>query len=580
MTSTLLAGVRRYSASATAALLVSLLCSTGASATSTPLIPQALLPEGIVEGTSIGNGPTRVHAFTGVPYAAPPIGDFRWRAPQPVARWTGVRRATEFAPRCMQSTGWAKNSRSLQMSEDCLYLNVWTPAAHDAQGAKLPVLVYFHDGDLEGGDGSDARIDGASLAANGIVVVTVNYRLDVFGFLAHPEAIAESGYGATGNYGFLDQLAALKWVRDNIAKFGGDSQQVTIGGQGAGAVSVSAHMASPLSRGLFARAIGQSAGMFAPINAWPKEHAQRVSMQFATRLGAPSLQALRAKPAQTLLDVTDADDETLLFGFWPIVDGYFLTDSPEAVFTAGAQARVPLLIGSNSQEGHFSGILEGRAPSAENWRQALENLFPFDRPGQVMALYPAHDEQAVMRAGTALASDMMFGLSTRIWADLHRTTGTAPVYYYFFTQPRPPLSSVASKEQKTDDEARPRPVMGAEHGAEVEYMFDNLAKQPQYAWTAQDREAARVFSSYVTRFIKTGDPNSQGLADIHPSGARPDFKRDGLPVWPAAREERSGLLRQSIGSETRTIVDTDSARYRLLHELYKAALPNVAGMKP
>lgn len=578
MTSTLFADIRRRSASATTALLVSFLCAGGASAASTPLVPQVLLPEGIVEGASLGSGQARVHAFTGVPYAAPPIGDFRWRAPQSVARWTGVRRATEFAPRCMQSAGFAKTSRSTRMSEDCLYLNVWAPA-QDARTAKLPVLVYFHDGDLEGGDGSDARLDGASLAAKGIVVVTVNYRLDVFGFFAHPEAIAESGYGATGNYGFLDQLAALKWVRDNIAKFGGDSAQVTIGGQGAGAVSVSAHMASPLSRGLFARAIGQSAGLFTPINLWSQKHAKKVSTEFAARLGAPSLQALRSKPADKLLDVIDVAED-VPFGFWPIIDGYFLTDSPEAVFTTGGQARVPLLIGSNSQEAHFTRLLEWRTPSAENWRQLIEELFPFDQPASLMTLYPAHDEQSVMRAGTALATDMMFGLSTRIWADLHRKTGAAPVYYYLFTQARPPLSGSATPEQREEYDARPQPVMGAEHGAEVEYMFDNLAKQPQYAWTAQDREASRVFSDYVVRFVKTGNPNAQDLAEIRSPGERPDFQRDGLPAWPAAREEPGGLLRQSIGGETRTIVDTDSVRYALLHQIYKTTFPDTAGMKP
>ena len=566
MKSTFVAGAGRYRALAAAALLVPLLCPAGAHALPAAPVPQAQLSDGIVEGVSIDAGQTRVHAFTGVPYAAPPVGESRWRAPQPLARWTGVRRATEFAPRCMQSPGFAKTSRSSQMSEDCLYLNVWAPA-RDAQAAKLPVLVYFHGGGLEGADGSDARLNGANLAAKGIVVVTVNYRLDVFGFLAHPDAIAQSGDGAAGNYGLLDQLAALKWVRDNIALFGGDREQVTIAGQGAGAVSVSAHMASPLSRGLFARAIGQSAGSFTPINLWTKEHGQSVSKQFAARVGAPTLQALRSKPAQALLDVTDAEDNTP-FGFWPIVDGYFLTDRPEAVFAAGAQARVPLLLGSNSQEGHFSGLLKWRAPTPENWRLSLQELFPFDRPAQIMALYPGEDEQSVMRSGTALASDMMFGVSTRIWADLHRKTGTTPVYYYFFTQPRPPLSPAASTEQKKDDDARPRPVMGAEHGAEIEYMFDNLDKQPQYAWTEKDREVARVFSGYVSRFVKTGDPNGQ------------DVERGSLPVWPAAREDRGGVLRQSIGSETRAIVDTDAARYNLLHELYKTIFPDVAGMKP
>jgi para-nitrobenzyl esterase len=568
------ASTRRYPALTAAALLAALLSPAAASAAPALSAPRAQLSDGVIEGVSIDTGQTRVHAFTGVPYAAPPVGPFRWRAPQPVARWAGVRRATEFGPRCMQSDGFAKTSRSTRMSEDCLYLNIWAPP--DPQRAKLPVLVYFHTGDFEGGDGSDARIDGANLAAKGMIVVTVNYRLDVFGFFAHPDAAQESGYGAAGNYGLLDQLTALRWVRENIAQFGGDREQVTIGGQGAGAVSVSAHMASPLSRGLFARAIGQSAGAFTPINFWTKEYAEDVSKAFANRLGASTLEALRSRPAEALLDVKDPADETP-FGFWPTVDGYFLTERPGAVFAAGGQARVPLLVGSNSQEAHFSRVLEGRAPTPENWRLTLEEIFPHSYPAQIMALYPGGDEQEVMRSGTALASDMMFGISTRLWADLHRETGAAPVYYYFFTQPRPPLARPVPGEKA---DPRPEPVMGAEHGAEVEYMFDNFRQQPQYAWTDEDRKIARVFSDYVARFVKTGDPNSEGLEKIGSPKDRPSFQRDGLPLWPPAREERGGLVRQSIGSDTRSILDTDSERYRLLHVLYKTAFPNVAGMKP
>ncbi|MEA3118371.1 MAG: para-nitrobenzyl esterase [Paraburkholderia sp.] len=358
---------------ATAAVSFSCLLPGTAGALPAPLAPKVQLSDGVIEGARLRNGQADLRVFRGIPYAAPPVGELRWREPQPVARWAGVRQAWKFGPRCMQLHVFRPVFRSDEMSEDCLYLNVWTPAR--SPDAKLPVLVYLHGGGFVSGDGSEDRYDGASLAARGIITVTVNYRLGAFGFLAPPEAAGESPHGTAGNYGLLDQVAALRWVRDNIAQFGGDPAQVTIAGNSAGAISISAHMASPLSRGLFARAIGKSGGAFATLSPWQREQAERAAANFASRVEATSLQQLRALPAMTLLAASADTMRPAPSLFWPHVDGYFLTDLPESVFNTGGQAQVPLLIGTNSQEDHFSTLLGGAAPTPENWHQTIKTTF-------------------------------------------------------------------------------------------------------------------------------------------------------------------------------------------------------------
>src|SRR5690242_1244695 len=312
----------------------------------------------VKNGTLQGTYESGIEVFRGVPYAAPPVGKFRWREPQPVKNWTGVRKADKFGPRAMQLPVFGDmNFRSNGMSEDCLYLNVWTPAK--AATARLPVLVYFFGGGFVAGDGSEPRYDGANLASRGIVTVTVNYRLGVFGFFATPALAAESPQHAAGNYGLLDQVAALRWVRDNIAAFGGDPAQVTIAGESAGSIAVSALMTSPLSRGLFARAIGESGALIAPIAPVPLATMERRGEAFAQRLGADSLTALRALPADRLLQATreqhgDADAN---------LDGWFLREPPAATMARGGQAPVPLLLGSNSQEDHYTAILKDQPPT-------------------------------------------------------------------------------------------------------------------------------------------------------------------------------------------------------------------------
>lgn len=500
-------------------------------------VPTISLATGTVAGNSATVSGVALNEFHGIPYAAPPVGALRWKPPQPVVPWTGVRKAQRFGPRCMQRPIYSDMVfRSDGVSEDCLYLNVWTPAHATAQ--KLPVLVYFYGGGYLAGDASEPRYDGASLAARGIVTVTVNYRLSVFGFLALPALAAESPQHAAGNYGLLDQSAALHWVQQNVARFGGDPAKITIGGESAGSMSVSALMASPLSKGVIAGAIGESGALIAPLAPLSLQVAQQRGEKFMAQVGVDSLAALRAIPADALLQAT-ADKSTPRFA--PDIDGYFLTEPPAATFARGAQAAVPLLLGSNSQEGSYVGLLDGQAPTPANYRAALERLFGSQAP-RALALYPGDDEEAVRRSGTALAGDMFIAHSTWRWMDLHRHGGNAPVYFYYYDQPRP------AKRQPVAGETADT---GAVHSAEIEYALGNLEGNPVYAWTADDRETSRMLQGYFAHFIKQGNPNGEGL-----------------PKWPAVAESAGGLLRQTIDAHPRTVVDNGAARQAFLQAFY------------
>ncbi|MGN6667298.1 MAG: carboxylesterase/lipase family protein [Trinickia sp.] len=548
------------------ATAASLLCAAPAQAVRIPLPPplppQAQLADGIVQGVKMRGQHKDVRVFRGIPYAAPPVGEFRFREPQPVARWAGVRKAQQFGPRCMQPVAGGKlDFRSKQMSEDCLYLNVWTKA--HGTDAKQPVLVYFHGGDFVVGDGSLPRYDGANLAARGIVMVTVNYRLGAFGFLAPSEAARESSHGTAGNYGLLDQVAALRWVRENIAKFGGDPSKVTIAGDSAGSVAVSAHMASPLSRGLFARAIGESGAAFAPNAMWRREQAEHVATKFAARVGAASLQQLRSLPAAALLTAATASkNASELTTFWPSIDGHFLSDSPDRVFTNGAQAQVPLLLGSNSQEQPYTAVLGDIAPTPEHWRQTIERKFPAHAQ-EVLAHYPGNSDDEVKHAGTALASDLFVGHSTWQWMNRHRETGHSPIFYYRYTQPLPPEVNASSESAP----AR-APVLGAAHDAQIAYALDNLNNVRRYAWTAADYDVSRIFSSYVEQFVKTGNPSgAQASADSASTEEAAGQNGKWLPRWPAVRADNRGIQMQTIGENTNSVWDRSGPRQGLIERL-------------
>jgi para-nitrobenzyl esterase len=469
--------------------------------------------------------------FRGIPYAAPPVGALRWKPPQPVAAWQGARAADRFGPRCMQRGLFGDMVfRSSGMSEDCLYLNVWTPALRE--GGKLPVLVYFYGGGFVGGDGSEPRYDGASLARRGIVTVTVNYRLDVFGFLALPALAAESPQHAAGNYGLLDQVAALRWVHDNIAAFGGDPEQVTIGGESAGSMSVSALMASPLSKGLMQRAIGESGAVLGNLKPPPLDLSERQGEAFMQHVGAHSLADLRAMKADALLRAC-GDKGVAEFG--PTLDGWFLPRSPEAIYAAGAQAHIPLLVGSNSQEGYYPYLLGKLAPTPANYRAAVQRQFG-GHAEEALKLYPGRDDAEVKASGTALSGDQFIAFATWRWMDWQHRTGGAPVYYYHFGQPRP---------AKRDGSAGPD--AGAVHSGEIEYALGNLDGNAVYAWTDTDHRVSATMEAYWANFIKTGDPNGAGL-----------------PHWPAVAAKDGGLLRQAIGADTHSFVDHNAARYGFL----------------
>lgn len=511
----------------------------------------------IANGTLEGRADksTGVRSFKGIPFAAPPVGELRWKPPQPVKNWPGVRKAEQFGPRCMQRPIFGDmNFRSNGMSEDCLYLNVWTPARSSRE--KLPVLVYFYGGGFVAGDGSEPRYDGASMARKGIVAVTVNYRLGVFGFFAHPELTKESPHHASGNYGLLDQHAALQWVRDNIAAFGGDPRRVTIAGESAGSISVSSQMASPLSQGLIAGAIGESGSILGALSAVPLADGEQAGVKFAAGLkagSAPTLAELRAMSAEQLLEATAKPG---LPWFTPTVDGYFFPKSPFEIYAAGEQAHVPLLAGVNSEEMGYFAVLGREQPTVENYRKALVRLYG-DKADVVFKLYPASNETEVLDAAQDLASDRFISYSTWKWVDLATKTGGRPTYYYLYAHPRPPMrpemgqaqSGLAGGVIRGQQAATQRPPSrGAVHSAEIEYALGNLDTNKVYAWTPDDYQVSHVLQEYFANFIKTGDPNGKGL-----------------PTWPKFSEGQ----RLVIDVKTRTeAVDKLRARYQLLDQFY------------
>jgi para-nitrobenzyl esterase len=443
------------------------------------------------------------------------------------------------------------NFRSNGVSEDCLYLNVWTGAKTAKE--KRPVLVYFYGGGLVAGDGSEPRYDGESMAQKGIVAVTVNYRLGAFGFLAHPELTKESPNHASGNYGLLDQAAAIRWVRDNITAFGGDPQHITIAGESAGSFSVSAQMASPLGKDLIAGAIGESGSL---LSLWPEvtlDKAEQAGVEFATSLGATSLAALRALPAQQVLEASGKGNS---YRFQPITDGYFFPSSPLKIFLAGQQAKVPLLVGWNSQESGPQGILGQATPTVENYRTAVQKSFG-DRAAEVLRLYPATTDAEVEQAATDLASDRFLGYSTWKWADTHANTSGQPVYRYYYARPRPAMTpamgnataNLAGGVTKGDPNAKPAPpAKGAVHSAEIEYALGNLATNKVFAWTPDDYQVSKTMQAYFVNFIKTGNPNGPGL-----------------PTWPALKPGAGGqLLRLDV--KTQVVPDQTRARYLFLEQ--------------
>jgi para-nitrobenzyl esterase len=511
--------------------------------------------EGVLEG-AVDSG-SRVRLFKGIPFAQPPVGDLRWKPPVAPKPWEGVRQAAQFGPRSMQRPIFGDMGfRSNGMTEDCLYLNVWTPASSEKE--RLPVLVYFYGGGFVAGDGSEGRYDGESMARRGIVAVTVNYRLNVFGFLAHPDLAKESPQQASGNYGLLDQTAALKWVHENIAAFGGDPAQVTIAGESAGSISVSAHMVSPNSSGLFARAIGESGSLLGALTPVPLTTAQEMGLKFATNNGLNSLAELRAISAEKLLEMTGKPG-TPWFGL--TVDGLFFTEDPVKVFAAGNQTKVPLLVGWNSEEMNYRMVLGPADPTLENFRNALKRLYPKTWEQALKVYSPAGDGE-VEQVATDLASDRFISFSTWKWADLQNNNSPHPVYRYYYAHPRPKMKPemgnatpglAGGVNRNGGNSPPPPPARGAVHSAEIEYAMGNLRLNNVYAWTADDFKLSELMQSYFANFIKTGNPNAKGLPEW------PAMSKTGTPSFmrldvnaqaePERNAERYAFLQQNAAKE-------------------------------
>lgn len=492
---------------------------------------------GAVRGTREGN----VTAFEGVPFAAPPVADLRWRAPKRVAQWTGIRKATSFAPACMQKGLSMPGETPPKVSEDCLYLNIWTTNVGTKESR--PVLVWIYGGGFTNGSASMPLYWGDHLAKRGIVVVTIAYRVGLFGFLAHPELTRESEHHASGNYGLLDQIAALSWIQRNIRAFGGDPKRVTIAGQSAGAMSVSILMASPLAHGLFARSIAESGGFLEPVQILPGytlASAETQGEQFAHSFGAADISALRKLPAAKLLD-----NDHLAINH-PIVDSYVLPVSPHDVFAAGKQEDVPILLGSNEDEANAFDIPRDIAPSDFTASVARHLGFPTPFLQILAGEYPHDTEQLARRSAVDLETDLRFRWDMWKWANFQAHLNDHVYYYWFRHDPPFPENS-------------PYYEWGPSHFAELWYVFDHLNQEP-WAWTNQDRKVADTMSAYWTNFVKSANPNGQGLAD-----------------WPPYRGDNRNVL--YIEEPITTGMVADAPRLASITAMYSEVVASEASQK-
>jgi para-nitrobenzyl esterase len=509
---------------------------TAASYGSNPL--KVKTDKGKVEGAFTAD--QQVRAFKGIPYAAPPVGDLRWQPPQPAAKWKGVRETTEFGSHCIQSSGYTDMVfHDPGASEDCLTLNVWTPAK--AKKGSLPVMVWIYGGGYTSGGTSEARQDGQYLAHRGVVIVSMNYRLGIFGFFAHPELTAESPHHASGDYGLLDQTAAIEWVKRNIAAFGGNPSNVTIFGESAGSFSVSVQMASPLSKGLISKAIGESGGaFFSGALTFPMREAQeKQDVEFAqAAYGTSKLADLRKLSADEILKGVKAHAGSPL-RFAPDVDGYFLPETVPEIYAEGKQAHVPLLAGTNKDEARAAVIFAKPQPTAESFSAQAEKEFGANAAGFLKVYPAATDAEAVESAGD-FASDSFIAYSTWRWLEAQVATGGAPVYRY-----RLDLGSPGDKNHPK--------AMGAFHSDDIEYVFGTLDSRPGAVWRTEDRKLSDEMGAYWTNFAKTGDPNGGDL-----------------PKWPTYNATGDWQVMHLLG-ESEARPDDLRARYLFLDSVWGKA---------
>ena len=481
--------------------------------------------------------PRQIRGFKGIPYARPPIGDLRWRPPQAAQNWQGVRQASEPGPACWQPTRveqfvWSRGA--FAASEDCLYLNVWSTASADDPA---PVMVWFHGGAHTAGMGHDRIFDGTRLAEHGVVAVTINYRLGPFGFLAHKALVDESDHDSAGNYGLLDKIAALNWVRDNIAQFGGDPANVTIFGQSAGSQSVCALMASPLARGLFHKAIGQSA---ACVDATPRKDEaglERGSALVEALDGATDLTAMRAATPQQIMQAAEASNWASASRI--VTDGWVLPKSPDAIYAAGEQTQVPLLLGYLSNEGYLLFPLNEQLD--QEGLHAYAERIAGDQADALLINYSDTLAGSPGLAQREISTDLFMAYGMHRWATHHQRSGQ-PTYLYFMDH-KPPAFRLYVPGNPDLELAGGARSAGAYHSGDLAYVFANT-RLVGVDWQEEDHALSQQIAQYWTNFARSGDPNGAGLPqwprfDNHNtmvlnethSQVRQDIKRDILAIW-------------------------------------------------
>lgn len=489
--------------------------------------PVVSLKTGKVSGTRSSD--QQIISFKGIPFAAPPVGPLRWKAPQPVSPWQGIKDCSRFSASPMQPkpapfSMWTSEFLIPEepISEDCLYLNVWTSSA--TKNKKKPVLVWIYGGGFSSGGSACPIYDGEALARKDIVVVSINYRVGIFGFFAHPE-LKEDGE-KSGNFGLLDQIAALQWIKENIQSFGGDPKQVTIAGQSAGAMSVNALVASPMAAGLFNKAIAQSGANFTGTNP-TKAIAEQEAQQTTKSLGAGSLQDLRKMDAETVLKKGAGMRR-------PYVDDHVLPDQIAAIFRASRQNKVALLHGWNEDEGLVFGGLKNATDFVNDLRKTYGRNADF-----LIGAYRAANDTEVAQAQLDMARDQVFGLQGYLWLK-EQDRQQLPVYCYRFTRIVP-----AEGEYKK---------FKAFHTGEVPYAFNNLrfVKRP---WMASDHQLADMMSGYWANFVKSGNPNGKGL-----------------PEWPIfdSNSKKMMVLDETVNSKKMP----DAERLELLWKIMQEGKPD------
>jgi para-nitrobenzyl esterase len=470
--------------------------------------------QGTVQGKAAGS----VKAFLGLPYAAPPVGELRWKAPSAPAAWKGVRDATKFGARCAQWPIWKDYIfDDAGPSEDCLYLNVYAPAVAKA-GGKLPVMFWIHGGGYLAGSGSEPRYNGTALAERGVMVVTMDYRMNVFGFLASSDLARENGVSA-GNYGLMDMVAALKWVRRNIGAFGGDAGNVTIFGESAGSFAVSTLMAVPEAQGLFQKAIGESGAAFGEAIRLETLAVRGARDQaWVDSLGVKNLAELRALPMEKLLEAVKKPGTAM---FAPVMDGKFLVENVTESYAAGRQAHVPTMIGWNRDERSNT---VSRGMTAAGWKVFAAEHYGA-RAAEFLTAFPAGSDEQAVRSADDFTTANFIALGAWKWVEAQAKTGGAPVYRYRFDLPATP--SEMHPEGKY-----------AFHSDELEYVFGMLETRHGAAWRPEDHRLSEQTIGYWTNFARTGDPNGKGL-----------------PAWP-----RYDKTKELIHLDATITVGADGAR--------------------